>query len=157
MLEQQNDRCAICITDLKSEQRRHIDHDHNAGHVRAILCPACNYGLGKIETHLAAGTLLQHVNRPTPLPVTMVERLMLEYLCLHDRRFTHAENELMRQQISQHQHLLAKLRRTKPDCDATIAKYLDKQPTKPNIVPGETPEETGSWPKAEDEQASDAA
>lgn len=42
MKENQNHRCAICQkkTDLC------VDHCHNKGHVRALLCRKCNTGLG---------------------------------------------------------------------------------------------------------------
>lgn len=52
MLDAQGHRCAICRCEEppKSSVRRrdawHIDHDHETGKVRGVLCPACNLMLG---------------------------------------------------------------------------------------------------------------
>jgi len=40
--ESQGDKCAIC-TDPGPE---HLDHDHDTGRVRQLLCQRCNFGLG---------------------------------------------------------------------------------------------------------------
>ena len=51
MYEKQQGRCAICGTDTPggNGQRFHVDHDHVSGQVRALLCSACNTGLGKFR------------------------------------------------------------------------------------------------------------
>jgi hypothetical protein len=41
----QNDKCAICDNPPYA-----VDHCHNNGHVRGLLCDNCNRLLGKIET-----------------------------------------------------------------------------------------------------------
>lgn len=52
MLDAQGHRCAICRCEeppLDSVRRRdawHIDHDHETGKVRGVLCPSCNLMLG---------------------------------------------------------------------------------------------------------------
>ncbi|WP_368858524.1 endonuclease domain-containing protein [Modestobacter marinus] len=38
----QEDRCAIC----RDPAPEHLDHDHDSGEVRALLCQRCNFGLG---------------------------------------------------------------------------------------------------------------
>lgn len=43
MKEDQNYACKICGTD---EVDLHIDHCHEEGHTRGLLCPSCNKGLG---------------------------------------------------------------------------------------------------------------
>lgn len=40
----QNYKCAICD---KRPKRLVIDHDHNTGTIRGLLCFDCNTGLGK--------------------------------------------------------------------------------------------------------------
>lgn len=51
MLEEQNDRCAIC---KKESKRWHIDHCHTTGRIRGVLCPLCNKGLGHFKDDPAA-------------------------------------------------------------------------------------------------------
>ena len=43
LLNTQN--CAICSTDLKAGEKN-IDHDHDTGRIREVLCSGCNKGLG---------------------------------------------------------------------------------------------------------------
>lgn len=43
LFKNQNNKCAICGDILK---KAHIDHDHNTGEIRGILCSHCNVGLG---------------------------------------------------------------------------------------------------------------
>ena len=54
MLEAQGGLCAICrepevVADPKNSEtmkRLAVDHDHNTGKVRGLLCQRCNMGLG---------------------------------------------------------------------------------------------------------------
>lgn len=43
MVDAQGGRCAICD---KQPERWNIDHCHDTGAVRGLLCPQCNMGLG---------------------------------------------------------------------------------------------------------------
>jgi hypothetical protein len=48
--KKQNGRCAICKTDRPGGRGRwHIDHNHETGQVRGLLCQKCNMGLGLLE------------------------------------------------------------------------------------------------------------
>jgi hypothetical protein len=50
MLENQNNLCACCGIDFDdTTQGPCIDHDHNTGKVRGLLCASCNWGLGHFE------------------------------------------------------------------------------------------------------------
>lgn len=51
LLSSQNHRCAVCFASLHEDF--HLDHCHETGKVRGILCGRCNCGLGyfkRIET-----------------------------------------------------------------------------------------------------------
>jgi hypothetical protein len=49
MLVAQNNACKICKQSFDEKRKPHIDHDHQTGKVRGILCPQCNHGLGLFE------------------------------------------------------------------------------------------------------------
>jgi hypothetical protein len=51
MLEEQGGKCAICGTDKpgRHTSRFHIDHCHDSGRVRGLLCANCNIGLGNLQ------------------------------------------------------------------------------------------------------------
>lgn len=56
MLESQNSACAICGK-VKDRVRLAVDHDHDTGRIRGLLCENCNRGIGMFK-HSA--TLLQN-------------------------------------------------------------------------------------------------
>lgn len=49
MALQQGDACAVC----GDGRAVHVDHDHDSGAVRGILCFNCNRGLGYLGDDLA--------------------------------------------------------------------------------------------------------
>lgn len=57
-LEKQGNRCLICRREFSKTLRPYIDHSHESGKTRGILCQQCNTLLGfakdKIEILLAA-------------------------------------------------------------------------------------------------------
>ena len=64
MLKAQGGCCAICSTQFGSgKQGPHVDHDHDTGAVRGLLCGPCNRGIGLLKdssvTLLAAAAYLQ--------------------------------------------------------------------------------------------------
>lgn len=49
-LEQQDYRCAICLTDESiGNGHFHVDHDHKTGKIRGLLCHHCNVALGSFK------------------------------------------------------------------------------------------------------------
>lgn len=46
LLEKQNRVCAICHKACTSKSRLTVDHDHNTGKVRRLLCHKCNVAIG---------------------------------------------------------------------------------------------------------------
>ena len=64
MLAEQNGLCAICQTAAAV----HVDHDHESGAVRSLLCFNCNGGLGQfrddpVVLRAAADYVEQHRER----------------------------------------------------------------------------------------------
>lgn len=50
MLDEQNGKCAICGS--KTKARLHIDHDHETGEIRGLVCTNCNTGLGMFKDNI---------------------------------------------------------------------------------------------------------
>lgn len=53
-LAQQNGACAVCRSVPRSMLDLNIDHDHDSGRVRGLLCSMCNTGLGHLGIDGAA-------------------------------------------------------------------------------------------------------
>jgi hypothetical protein len=49
MLEAQGGGCAICGKAPRPDISLHIDHDHETGRIRGLLCFTCNNGLGQFQ------------------------------------------------------------------------------------------------------------
>lgn len=49
----QEGRCAICRDELLESRRIHIDHNHQTGKVRGLLCSGCNRALGMLGDSVA--------------------------------------------------------------------------------------------------------
>ena len=57
LLNIQNNSCAVCFTRTPGGKGWHIDHNHQTGNIRGILCVNCNFALGLFKdnvTHLRA-------------------------------------------------------------------------------------------------------
>ena len=50
LLIQQHNRCAICdrLFDFTKKWAFAVDHDHETGHVRGVLCQDCNVSIGRM-------------------------------------------------------------------------------------------------------------
>lgn len=50
MCDKQGRKCGICPRDIIfPSSATHLDHDHDTGKVRALLCAHCNRGLGSFQ------------------------------------------------------------------------------------------------------------
>jgi len=56
MWEDQDESCAICKTPFKDTSEACVDHSHDTGEVRGLLCNQCNNGLGRFMDNI---TILQ--------------------------------------------------------------------------------------------------
>ncbi len=58
LLESQGGVCAICKKEEQiidkggGTQRLSVDHDHDTGKIRGLLCNDCNVGLGRFKDNL---------------------------------------------------------------------------------------------------------
>jgi Recombination endonuclease VII len=52
MLDEQGGRCFICGGGPRPNRRLHLDHDHETGEPRGLLCGGCNTFLARAETYL---------------------------------------------------------------------------------------------------------
>ncbi len=69
MMYEQGNCCAICGSEMtvgtRGNQTACVDHDHDTGEVRALLCALCNAGLGSFKDNpdlmlAAAAYVLRH-------------------------------------------------------------------------------------------------
>lgn len=60
LLEEQNGVCAICLGVNKDGKRLSVDHNHDTGKVRGLLCQRCNLCIGQFEENQE--TLLRAVD-----------------------------------------------------------------------------------------------
>jgi hypothetical protein len=84
LLAKQGFRCPLCNTSIKTGARGGgcLDHDHDTGFVRAVLCRTCNGGEGKIRSLAMryGGGKENHVEWLTRLTA---------YLALHSKPQSH--------------------------------------------------------------------
>ena len=51
MIEEQKGKCKICGEEFKNSRSTHLDHCHNTGAIRGILCHVCNTKLAWFEKY----------------------------------------------------------------------------------------------------------
>lgn len=50
IFEEQNGCCAICLKhQMEFNKNLHVDHDHNTGKIRGLLCHNCNLAIGRLQ------------------------------------------------------------------------------------------------------------
>jgi hypothetical protein len=52
LFDEQDGKCGICGTAFESANAGRVDHDHETGKVRGLLCIGCNIGLGHLGDRL---------------------------------------------------------------------------------------------------------
>ena len=52
MLINQSNKCGICLNTFSNSKDTHIDHDHETGIVRGLLCRSCNTGFGMFRENI---------------------------------------------------------------------------------------------------------
>jgi Recombination endonuclease VII len=50
LIEKQKNRCPVCLRSFDEVKKICVDHCHNAGHVRGLLCGNCNTAEGLLRT-----------------------------------------------------------------------------------------------------------
>ena len=60
IIKLQNNKCKICGCELESERKSFIDHNHETGEIRGVLCPSCNTAIGLLQdnTNILAQAML---------------------------------------------------------------------------------------------------
>jgi hypothetical protein len=75
MFEEQNGVCAICGEPRPEERTLHIDHDHQTGVIRGLLCFRCNNALGDFrEEYELFQRAADYLDRDEELAVLVRER-----------------------------------------------------------------------------------
>lgn len=64
LLLAQNNGCAICGKECRSGNRLAVDHDHNTGEVRALLCMKCNKFVVGNQTLETARAVVAYLENP---------------------------------------------------------------------------------------------
>jgi hypothetical protein len=69
LLTAQGERCAICQAYDPGPDRHTfvVDHDHDTGRVRGLLCGPCNMGLGLLGDHVGSIAAALHYLQHGPL------------------------------------------------------------------------------------------
>lgn len=61
MLTDQGNKCATC--NKESKTKLHIDHSHETGQTRKLLCSQCNTALGLVKENIETlSTMIMYVN-----------------------------------------------------------------------------------------------
>lgn len=64
MWEQQKGTCPICEHPLKRDKSTHVDHCHETGKVRGLLCVECNHLLGRAhDSQERLSNAIQYLSR----------------------------------------------------------------------------------------------
>ena len=63
MLGSQDGRCGVCGREPSATYSLHVDHDHQTGRIRGLLCFVCNSSLGELDDFDLLWAALTYVGR----------------------------------------------------------------------------------------------
>lgn len=69
----QGNCCAICGNQCSSGRALAVDHDHNTGNIRGLLCTRCNMGIGLLRTSELLSSAINYINQP-PLDLSYLPK-----------------------------------------------------------------------------------
>jgi hypothetical protein len=76
IFEAQDGVCAICREPRPEERTLHVDHDHDTGEIRGLLCFRCNNALGDLrESYDLAVKAVDYLDRDDALVALARERV----------------------------------------------------------------------------------
>jgi hypothetical protein len=76
MLAAQGGACAICKEPRPEERTLHVDHDHETGKIRGLLCFRCNNALGDLRENFdLAQKAAEYLDRDDELAELARERV----------------------------------------------------------------------------------
>lgn len=71
MIVAQGGRCAVCRHELADGRQTCVDHNHETGAVRGVLCRSCNVALGQLrDDPVIIGALLLYLQGHAPCITT---------------------------------------------------------------------------------------
>ena len=120
-VQEQEGLCAICYK--KARTKLLVDHHHESGQVRGLLCRNCNWGIGRFEENAEIfGNAIEYFKQawlvPREIPTIIDESLFARFEIPHwegqsrDRKFRKEKNTNLRRaygiNLSQYEWLLAK-------------------------------------------------
>lgn len=70
ILKSQKGGCKLCGRGPKKHRRLAIDHCHNTGRVRGLLCDGCNRSLAILEDKITLAKAIDYINSIKEYPVT---------------------------------------------------------------------------------------
>ena len=72
LLEKQGGTCAICLA-VPEGRQHHIDHDHESGMIRGLLCGPCNMALGLFKDDIVRlEAAIKYLNQSRELAISAI-------------------------------------------------------------------------------------